>query len=157
MQKNSAAEFYLKICTWTFCCLILAAICHEVNNVLSRTSTRESEAFAARSILKIRNLQSQYATQNRGEFAPDFDTLIKSAGLDEHFSGQQPVVDSYVFTMIVSEAAPGKPPFYSINADPQVSEGVTATGTRHFYFDSTLGTMRQTEENRPANANDPAI
>jgi hypothetical protein len=41
-----------------------------------------------------------------------------------------------------------------VNADPQVPEGVGATGTRHFYFDSNLGNTVSTEENRPAGPQD---
>jgi hypothetical protein len=59
--------------------------------------------------------------------------------------------------MKVQEASGSQPSFYSINANPQVSEGVTATGTRYFYYDSTLPTMRFTEENRPAKPDDPGI
>jgi hypothetical protein len=50
-----------------------------------------------------------------------------------------------------------KPAFYSINADPQVAESLFATGTSHFYSDSTLATIKSTDENRPAKANDPTI
>ena len=42
-------------------------------------------------------------------------------------------------------------------ADPQVAEGVSSTGTRHYYTDSNLSTIKGTDENRPAKADDPSI
>ena len=104
-----------------------------------------NEASAAQSIQTIKTLQAQYASKHQGKFAPNFDELIKSVQLDEKFAGQNPVVNGYIFTMKVEEPSQTRPAFYSINADPQVSEGVTATGTRHFYFDSTLGVTKSTD------------
>ncbi len=111
-----------------------------------------NETSAAQSINTIKTLQISYAGKHQGKFAPSFDELIKSAQLDERFAGEAPVVNGYIFTMSVQESSGSKPSFYSVNADPQ--EG---SGTRHFYFDSTLGTTRSTEEDRPAKADDPTI
>lgn len=116
-----------------------------------------NETTAVQSVSTIRTLQSQYASKHQGKFAPNFDELIKSVQLDEKFKGESPVVNGYIYKMTVQEPTGTQPSFYSIIADPQVSEGVTATGTRHFYFDSTLGTVKSTEENRPAKADDPSI
>jgi len=115
-----------------------------------------NESAASQSINQIRTYQSQYAGKNRGKFAT-FDTLITSVGLDEKFKGERPVVNGYIFTMTVEEPSGTKPGSYSVTADPQVAEGVGATGSRHFYTDSTLGTIKTTEENRPAKADDPSL
>ncbi len=111
-----------------------------------------NETSAAQSINTIKTLQISYAGKHQGKFAPNFDELIKSTQLDERFAGEAPVVNGYIFTMSVQESSGSKPSFYSVNADPQ--EG---SGTRHFYFDSTLGTTKSTEEDRPAKADDPTI
>ena len=116
-----------------------------------------NEATAAQSIQTIKTLQTQYASKHQGKFAANFDELIKSVQLDDKFAGASPVVNGYIFTMKVEEPSQSRPAFYSVNADPQVSEGVTATGTRHFYFDSTLGATKSTEDNRPAKADDPSM
>ncbi len=115
-----------------------------------------NEAAAAQSLDKIRTFQVQYASRNKGKFA-SFDELIRTVSLDERFAGERPVVNGYVFTITVEEPSTNKPSFYSVTADPQAAEGVTATGTRHFYTDSSLGTIRGTDENRPAKADDPSI
>ncbi len=116
-----------------------------------------NETAATQNLDTIRKLQIQYASKHQGNFAPTFDELIKSVQLDDKFKGENPVVNGYIYTMKVQESSGTQPAFYSINADPQVSEGLTATGTRYFYFDSTLSTMKFTEENRPATAEDPSI
>ncbi|MGI8670073.1 MAG: prepilin-type N-terminal cleavage/methylation domain-containing protein [Aridibacter sp.] len=116
-----------------------------------------NETAATQNLDLIRKLQIQYASKHQGNFAPNFDALIKSVQLDEKFKGETPLVNGYIYTMNVQEASGSQPSFYSVNANPQVSEGVTATGTRYFYFDSTIATMKFTEENRPAKADDPSI
>ena len=100
--------------------------------------------------------QAQYASRNKGKFAT-FDQLVESAGLDEAYRGAEPVVNGYKFSMNIVEPSSSTPGSYSINANPQISTGITATGRRYFYTDSSLGTIKATEENRPATADDPSI
>ena len=94
---------------------------------------------------------------NRDNCFATFDELILKVSLDEKFKGESPVVNGYTFTMTVEPASATKPGFYSIVADPQVADGVTATGTRHYYTDSSLSSIKATDENRPAKADDPSI
>lgn len=115
-----------------------------------------NETAAAQTLDKIRTLQAQYAAKNKGKFG-SFDDLIRLVGMDESFKGERPVVNGYVYSLTVEEQSSSKPAFYSVTADPQVSEGVSATGTIHFYTDSNLSTIRRTDENRPAKADDPSL
>lgn len=111
-----------------------------------------NETSAVQSINTLKTLQISYASKHQGKFAPNFDELIKSMQLDERFAGETPIVNGYVFKLTVQEPSGTKPAFWSVNADPQ--EG---SGTGHYYFDSTLGTTKVTQENRPAKADDPTI
>lgn len=115
-----------------------------------------NETAAATMLDRVRTYQAQYAARNRGKFAT-FDDMIRVSGLDDKFAGERPVVNGYIFTLTLEDPSDARPGFYSINADPQVAEGVTATGTRHFYTDSSLGVIKATDENRPAKADDPSI
>ncbi|MFN2501115.1 MAG: type IV pilin protein [Pyrinomonadaceae bacterium] len=115
-----------------------------------------NETTAAQSIDNIRKFEAQYASRNKGNFAT-FDELIAKVSLDEKFKGERPVVNGYIFTLTVVPGSASTPPSYSVTADPQVAEGITATGTRHFYTDSSLSSIKGTDENRPAKADDPAI
>ena len=115
-----------------------------------------NENTALQSINTIRTLQGQYASKHQGKFASNFDELIKSVQLDDKFKGENPVVNGYIYTMTVQEPSGSTPAFYSIKANPQVAEGIQATGTRYFYFDSTLGTIKYSEEGE-AKPTDPSI
>ena len=115
-----------------------------------------NETTAAQSMDNIRKFEAQYASRNKGNFAT-FDELIAKVSLDEKFKGERPVINGYIFTLTVDPGSASKPSFYSITADPQVSEGMTSTGTRHFYTDSSLSSIKGTDENRPSKADDPAI
>ena len=116
-----------------------------------------NETATIQALTSIRQMQTQYASTHKGKFAANFDELIKAVSLDDDFKGENPVVNGYVYKMSVQEQSQSQPAFFSINADPQVADGLQATGTRHFYFDSTLGTIKSTEENRPAKEDDPSI
>jgi len=115
-----------------------------------------NETTAAQTVDNIRKFQAQYASRNKGTFAT-FDELIAKVSLDEKFKGENPVVNGYIFKMVVVPPSASVPSSYSINADPQVAEGISATGTRHFYTDSSLSSIKGTDENRPSKADDPAI
>ena len=115
-----------------------------------------NETTAAQSVENIRKFQAQYASRNKGNFAT-FDELIAKVSLDEKFKGEGPVVNGYVFKLTVVPSSSSVPSSYSINADPQVADGMSATGTRHFYVDSNLSSIKGTDENRPAKADDPSI
>jgi len=109
-----------------------------------------NEAAAAQSVDNIRKFQSQYAANHRGSFAT-FDELIKSVDLDKKFAGEAPVVNGYVFTMIITQASSNSPAMYEIHADPQGT-----SGTRHFYTSSTLSTIKARDDG-PATATDDSI
>ena len=115
-----------------------------------------NENAAAQTLDKIRIFQAQYAGGHRGKFAT-FDELINSVGMDDSFKGEGPVVNGYKFTMVVEEQTASKPAKYAVNADPQVSDGVSSTGGISYYTDSTIGTIRRTDEKRPAKIDDPAL
>lgn len=115
-----------------------------------------NENAATQTLYNIRTFQVQYAGKHQGRFAT-FDELIQAGQLDEKFAGETPVVNGYVFTMKIDPPSTSQPAKFSINADPQVTEGVQRTGDRHFYTDSTLATIKYTDENRQAKADDPSI
>ncbi len=115
-----------------------------------------NETTAAQQIDNIRKFQAQYAGRNRGNFAT-FDELVAKVGLDDSFKGERPVKNGYIFTLTVVPQSSTVPSSYSVSADPQVAEGFTATGNRHYYTDSSLSAIKATDENRPAKADDPAL
>lgn len=115
-----------------------------------------NETTAAQTVDQIRKYQIQYASRNKGNFAT-FDELVTKQGLDEAFKGEAPVKNGYVFKLTITPSSSSAPAFFSVTADPQVSEGISASGTRHFYTDSNLSNIKATDENRPATAEDPSV
>ncbi len=136
--------------------VLILLICVCFANCRYLRGKSDTEVSAIRTIVTIRTLQNQYASKHQGKFAPNFDELIKYGNLAEQFAGEKPIVNGYVFTMTVTEPTGAKPAFYSIKAKPRISEGFNATGTRSFYFDSLLGTIKYSEEGE-ANPESPSI
>jgi hypothetical protein len=157
MKKQFVNNFYLKIGLWSFFCLGLGGICNLVKAEIINLERSGNETAAAQTIQGIRSSQTRYAAKHQGKFAESFDELVKAGYLDEKFGGHKSVRNGYVFEMNVSEPTNLKPAFYSINADPETSESFFKTNMRHFYFNSALGTVKVTDENRQANANDASF
>ena len=82
-----------------------------------------------------------------------FDQLIDAGALDSRFAGENPTVNGYTFVIKVTPKASNQPASFTVNADPQVAEGFSATGKRHFYIGSDVNTLR-VNETQPASAQD---
>jgi hypothetical protein len=146
MKTNKAKDFYLKICIWTFLCLIPAAACHQLNVAFVKNNLTDNELYALQSIKTISELQMQSASQHQGKFAADFDELVKSVALDDKFTGQNPVVGGYVYSLQVENLSANEPASFYITADPLVSNSFFQTAQKHFYYDSAIGSIRATED-----------
>ncbi len=110
-----------------------------------------NEAAAIKTLNTINGEERTYYIRHSsyGTFAQ----LIESNGLDPRFNSETPTVDGYTYTIKVTPKASNQPPAFSVNADPQVGEGLQATGKRHFYYGSDVNTVR-VNESQPATAQD---
>src|SRR4029453_17159989 len=90
-----------------------------------------NEAAAVKTLRSIAEQQMLYYNSHQRSTFGTFEEMLKENLLDTRFSGSTPVVDGYVYTMKVIPKSTSQQPGYAINADPQVSEGVSATGTNH--------------------------
>ena len=115
-----------------------------------------NEAAAVKTLRAIAEQQMLYFNSHQRSSFGTFDEMLKENLLDTRFSGSTPVVDGYVYTMKVIPKSTSQQAGYTINADPQVSEGVGATGTNHFYLDSDSNTIH-VNRTQPATATDPPI
>lgn len=117
---------------------------------------RGNETAAIKTLQTIRDAEADFSLGHRGEYGT-FDQMIKEGSLDDRFGGEKPVINGYVFTLKITAKSNAAPANYAVNADPQVSEGITtSTGKRHFYLDPSVSTVRENAE-QPATASDPAI
>ena len=115
-----------------------------------------NEASAVAILDRMRTYQAQYAGRNHGKFA-SFDQLVQSGVLDSQYGGETPTVNGYVFSIELVEPSGATPASYKVYADPQVPDGVTATGNRNFFTSSAIGTIKATDQKRKATEQDPSI
>jgi len=115
-----------------------------------------NEAAAIKTLRTIAEQQMLYYNAHQRSTFGAFDEMLKEGLLDTRFSGTSPVVEGYVFQMKVIPKSTTAQPGYSVNADPQVTEGVGATGKNHYYLDSNSNTIH-VNANQPASPTDPPI
>ncbi len=115
-----------------------------------------NEAAAIKTLRTVAEQQMLYYNAHQRSSFGSFDEMLKENLLDTRFAGATPVVDGYVYTLRVIPKSTTQQAGFAINADPQVSEGVGATGRNHFYMDSETNTIH-VNETQPAGINDPPI
>jgi prepilin-type N-terminal cleavage/methylation domain-containing protein len=115
-----------------------------------------NEAAAVKTLRSIAEQQMLYYNAHQRSSFGTFEEMRKENLLDSRFNGTTPVVDGYIYTMKVIPKSTAQQPAYNINADPQVSEGVGATGKNHYYVDSDTNTIHVNDA-QPATASDPPI
>ncbi len=115
-----------------------------------------NEAAAIKELRTIAEQQMLYYNSHQRSAFGTFDEMLKEGLLDTRFAGTTPVVDGYVFVMRVSPKSTTTQPGFVINADPQVTDGVGATGKNHFFVDSNSNTIH-VNSTQPASITDPPI
>src|SRR5688500_19666195 len=115
-----------------------------------------NEAAAVKTLRSIAEQQMLYYNAHQRSSFGTIEEMRKENLLDSRFDGTTPVVDGYVYTMKVIPKSTTQQPGYTINADPQVATGVSATGKNHYYVDSDTNTIHVNPD-QPASATDPPI
>jgi hypothetical protein len=95
-----------------------------------------------------RQAQTQ-AKAMRNSYA-DFDTLVQLGFLDRRFSGTNPNLRGYRFSVVA------KPDEFVVTADPEISQTAPTTGSRHFYLDSNDNVIH-VNVSQPATRQDPPL
>lgn len=114
-----------------------------------------NEAATLQDLRTIAAVQIQYYNTHNRTFGT-FEQLVRDGVLDAKFSGNPPVTDGYIFNLKVTVKSANQPTSYTLNADPQVSEGTGATGRNHYFIDSAAGTIHVNPD-QPAGPNDPPL
>jgi prepilin-type N-terminal cleavage/methylation domain-containing protein len=115
-----------------------------------------NEAAAIKTLRTIAEQQMLFYNAHQRSSFGTFDEMLKEKLLDTRFAGGTPVVEGYVFAMKVVPKSTTTQAGYSVTADPQVTEGVSATGKNHFYLDSDSNTIH-VNATQQATINDPPI
>jgi prepilin-type N-terminal cleavage/methylation domain-containing protein len=114
-----------------------------------------NEAATLQDLKTIASVEIQFYNTHNRNFGT-FEEMVKEQMLDTRFNGNPPGVDGYIFTLKVNPKTANSQTSYTLNADPQQSDGIGATGKNHFYIDSTAGTIH-VNANQPAGPNDPPL
>lgn len=117
-------------------------------------SRNGNESNAVSIISSLRTKQNEYAAEHSGKFASSFAAFGE---FKTKMVGDKVVSDGYIFTIEFKESDNTKPAFYSITADAQIYYWIFPAGAWHLYFDSRLQTIKFTEENRQATADDSSL
>ena len=115
-----------------------------------------NEAAAVKTLRSIAEQQMLYFNSHQRSSFGTFEEMRKENLLDSRFDGTTPVVDGYVYTMKIIPKSTTTQAGYTINADPQVATGVSATGSNHYYVDSDTNTIHVNRD-QAASATDPPI
>jgi len=115
-----------------------------------------NEAAAIKTLRSIGEQQMLYYNAHQRSTFGTFDEMLKENLLDTRFAGTTPVVDGYVYQMKVVPKSTSQQAGYTVNCDPQVSEGVGATGKNHYYLDSDANTIH-VNATQPATISEPPI
>jgi Tfp pilus assembly protein PilE len=110
-----------------------------------------NEAATVQNLKTIAAVEVQYFNLHNRNFGT-FGQLIKDGLLEARFSGDLPVVDGYTFTLKVTPKTTSLQTSYTLNADAQSN----TTGKKHFYLDSTGGTIHVNPD-QPASSSDPPL
>jgi len=115
-----------------------------------------NEAAAIKSMRSIAEQQMLYYNGHQRSTFGTFEEMRKENLLDSRYDGTTPIVEGYVFTMKVIPKSTAQHAGYTVHADPQVTEGVGATGRNHYYLDSDSNTIH-VNATQPAVVTDPPI
>lgn len=122
---------------------------------LYKSSVRKAnEAAAVGALSAIRVAQAKYAIDHKTQYGT-FRQLFEEGYLDKRFNYDHPHERGYVFVITLVPKSEGKAASFSLNANPEQSEGVGATGRNFYYVDPESGICYSTTG--PATAADDTL
>jgi len=93
---------------------------------------KANEAAAVTTLNAIKVAQAKYVVDHKGHYGT-FRELFEEGYLDKRFNYDQPHLRGYVFTITLVPKTEKQSASFAANADPEQSQGITATG-RYFYY-----------------------
>lgn len=106
---------------------------------LWKSSVRKAnEAAAVSTLNSVRVAQAKYVIDHKGQYGT-FRQLFEEGYLDKRFNADQPHEHGYVFVIAVIPKEEGKAASFSVNANPEQSNGIGATGRNFYYLDPDSG------------------
>jgi prepilin-type N-terminal cleavage/methylation domain-containing protein len=99
---------------------------------------KANEAAAVATLNSIRVAQAKYVVDHKGQYGT-FRQLFEEGYLDKRFNYDKPHNRGYVFVMTLVTKSEDKAGTFSVNANPEQSKGIGATGGNFYYVDPESG------------------
>src|SRR6266850_6195495 len=87
---------------------------------------KANEAAAVATLNTIKVAQAKYVIDHKGQYGT-FKELFAEGYLDKRFNFDKPIIRGYIFSVTLVPRSEGKTATFSLNANPEQSQGVTAT------------------------------
>ncbi len=99
---------------------------------------KANEAAAVATLNAIRVAETKYVSDHKGQYGT-FRQLFEDGYLDKRMNFDKPHDRGYVFVITLVAKSEDKVATFSVNANPEQSQGIGATGRNFFYVDPESG------------------
>jgi prepilin-type N-terminal cleavage/methylation domain-containing protein len=99
---------------------------------------KANEAAAVATLNAIRVAEAKYVIDHKGQYG-SFPQLFEQGYIDKRFNHETPHDRGYVFLITLVPKSQDKVATFSVNANPEQPEGITATGRNFYYMDPESG------------------
>lgn len=99
---------------------------------------KANEASAVATLNAVRIAQAKYVVDHKGQYGT-FRELFEEGYLDKRFNYDTPHNRGYIFMLTLVPKSGEKASSFSVNANPEQSEGIGATGRNFYYIDPESG------------------
>jgi prepilin-type N-terminal cleavage/methylation domain-containing protein len=151
MKKSSRGFSLIELLIVMAIIGILAAI---VIPHLQGNIRKANEAAAVATLNAIKLAETKYVTDHKGQYGT-FKEMFAEGYLDKRFNFDKPLIQGYIFSVTLIPKSPGKAATFFVNADPEQSQGITATGRFFYYTDPENGICFS--KSHPATADDEIL
>jgi prepilin-type N-terminal cleavage/methylation domain len=100
---------------------------------------KANEAAAVTTINTIKTAEAKFMIDHKGYGT--FSELFAEGYLDKRFNTDRPAVRGYIFILTLIDKPQRAAVSFQLNANPEIKDGVGATGKIFYYYSPTLGSM----------------